>query len=354
MNEIDTPFTKLLEHSGPILCLDIGSGTQDVLLALPNLSIENWPRFVLPSPARLIKNRIEQLTISQKNIWLHGYNMGGGFTGALIQHCKAGLRVFATKEASAAINDNLSKVMALGIEICETPPNNTTPIFLCDYDANLWNSQLRQWNLPLPHVTLAAAQDHGIHTTMGNRMGRMHDWHKLLEKNPSPQHWLYTTVPSHLTRLSTLQRHTGGPVADTGTIAIVGALSQTDVLTRSHREGITIINVGNGHTVAALIYQGKVVALFEHHTGQRDLPDFLQDLKEFRLGWLPDEHVRATGGHGTVFVNMPDEAGSFAPTFILGPKRQLLQGQGQFIAPHGDMMLAGCFGLLRAFAAQFN
>lgn len=41
---------RLLAAAGPILSLDIGSGTQDVLLALPGRTAENWPRFVLPSP----------------------------------------------------------------------------------------------------------------------------------------------------------------------------------------------------------------------------------------------------------------------------------------------------------------
>ncbi len=349
MEHTNNTFVELLQAHGPILCLDIGSGTQDVLLALPKLTPENWPRFVLPSPARLIKKRIEELTITGQSIWLHGHNMGGGFTGALLQHIKAGYKVYCAESAAAGIHDDIHKVTQYGIEIQETAPRQAVPIYLCDYDATVWQQQLLQWNLPLPHRVLAAAQDHGIHPE-GNRIGRMQDWRSLLEKAPQPENWLYNRAPSHLTRLVTLQKQTGGPVADTGTSAILGALCQPEVLARSQREGITIINVGNGHTVAALVYQGKVVGLFEHHTGQRETIDFLNDLKEFRLGWLPDEQVRATGGHGSIFVNVPDEAGSFTPTFILGPKRHILQGQGQFIAPYGDMMLAGCFGLLRSFA----
>ena len=34
---------RLLAAAGPILSLDIGSGTQDVLLALPGERAENWP-----------------------------------------------------------------------------------------------------------------------------------------------------------------------------------------------------------------------------------------------------------------------------------------------------------------------
>ena len=40
-----------------------------------------------------------------------------------------------------------------------------------------------------------------------------------------------------------------------------------------------------------------------------------------------------------------------APIVVTGPRRDLLRGSGlaaEFAAPHGDMMLTGCYGLLRA------
>ena len=39
------------------------------------------------------------------------------------------------------------------------------------------------------------------------------------------------------------------------------------------------------------------------------------------------------------------------PLIVTGPRRELFAGSSQpaeFAAPHGDMMLTGCFGLLRA------
>ena len=39
------------------------------------------------------------------------------------------------------------------------------------------------------------------------------------------------------------------------------------------------------------------------------------------------------------------------PLIVTGPRRDLLAGSelpAEFAAPHGDMMLTGCFGLLRA------
>ena len=45
-----------------LLLLDIGSGTQDVLYVQPGLEPTNWPKFVLPAPARAVTKRIRQLT----------------------------------------------------------------------------------------------------------------------------------------------------------------------------------------------------------------------------------------------------------------------------------------------------
>ena len=63
---------RLLAAAGPILSLDIGSGTQDVLLALPGERAENWPRFVLPSPALGIADRIRRHTAAGRPVWLYG------------------------------------------------------------------------------------------------------------------------------------------------------------------------------------------------------------------------------------------------------------------------------------------
>ncbi len=344
---------QFLEETGPTLVLDIGSGTQDVLLATAHTTPENWPQFVLPSPARLIVQKIQSLTEKKQAIWLYGHNMGGGFFRALKAHLEAGLAVFCTTQAAAAIHDSLEHVQAHGIKICDMPPSHAVPVYLADYNPAQWESTLRQWGLPMPHRVLAAVQDHGIFVE-GNRLGRMQSWRALLEADAAPQAWLYHTVPQNFTRLATLQTLTGGPVADTGTAAILGALSMPEVRARAQREGVTLVNVGNSHILAMLVYAGKVVGIFEHHTGQQDKEAYLHDLQEFRMGWLPDEQVRASGGHGVAFGSRLEDAGAFTPTFILGPQRELLRGHGQFLAPHGQMMLAGCFGLLWAMGAQYT
>jgi uncharacterized protein (DUF1786 family) len=351
---MNTAVKRLLEQKGSILCLDIGSGTQDVLLASPGLEPENWTQLVLPSPARLVAQRVAALTAAGKHIWLYGGNMGGGFGRALKAHMQAGLRVSSTLAASRAVHDNPAVVTSMGIEFAEQRPCDSVGVFLADYSPEFWSTLLRQLGLPQPAMVAACAQDHG-YCQESNRMARMHTWRALLEHSVDPAQWIYEgAVPENLTRLAALQAYTGGAVADSATAAVLGALSMPEVADRSFRQGVSVINVGNGHIVAMLLYHGGVRGIFEHHTGMRTQEEYLADLKEFRLQWLPDEQVRATGGHGTAFAPYSEEAGGFVPTYILGPQRAFLAGQGQYIAPCGNMMLAGCYGLLHGMAQRFS
>ena len=129
---------------------------------------------------------------------------------------------------------------------------------------------------------------------------------------------------------------------------MLGALYVPEVAQRSWRTGVTVVNVGNSHISAFLVYQEKIYGVYEHHTGMLSKEELIHDLKEFRRGWLTDEMVRDSGGHGCMYLELPDQAEGFFPAYLLGPKRSILDGQGVMIAPGGDMMLAGCFGLLKA------
>lgn len=345
---MDERVHLFLRETGPVLCLDIGSGTQKALLARPGQECANWPRWILPSPARLVGQRIRELTLLKRGLWLYGGIMGDGFLDALRGHLAAGLAAAATKDALRAIDD-AETMRGLDITITETCPANCVPVHLEDFSPGFWESLFRLSALPQPHMILAAAQDSGTHAE-GDRQGRMQDWDALLVTDSDPTRWIYPQVPDSMSRLRALQAKTGGPVADTATCAILGALCDAEVAERSFREGITIINAGNEHTLAALVYRGRVCGLYEHHTERRELPLLLEDLRQLRLRWLPAEDVHASGGHGTIFGEHCEAAGGFEPTYLLGPRRELLSGHGRNIAPYGDMPHAGCFGILHGWA----
>lgn len=337
--------------NGPVLCLDIGSGTQDVLLALPESNPENWPRLVLPSPARAISRRIGELSAQGQPIWLHGDNMGGGIGKAVSKHLAAGLALAAQPEAAHTLNDDLARVEAMGVTLAPERPDGYAPVRLADYEPGFWQCLLAAAGLPQPVLVLAAAQDHGYHPNASNRECRFQYWRAVLEHG-DPARLISRKPDPMFTRLLSLQSAIGnGYVADTASAALLGALSAPEIAARAQRQGVLIVNVGNSHVAAFLLFQGRIFGVYEHHTGMHTTDSLLDDLREFRLGWLPDEQVRAKGGHGAAFsAAIPPEAEGFKPAYILGPQRELLAGHGQFIAPAGDMMLAGCFGLLHGLS----
>ena len=60
--------------------------------------------------------------------------------------------------------------------------------------------------------------------------------------------------------------------------------------------------------------------------------------------------IGGSGFVGTRLIGLLQEAGGYDATYITGPRRELLRGQGRFLDPYGDMMMAGCFGLLWGLA----
>src|SRR5215211_9001568 len=101
-----------------ILCVDIGTGTQDIFLYDSNLDIENGFKLVLPSPTRMVHRRLNQMLPQRTPLLLTGHQMGGGpSTWAIEEYARAGIPVHMTPSAATTLNDELDQVEALGIEI---------------------------------------------------------------------------------------------------------------------------------------------------------------------------------------------------------------------------------------------
>lgn len=333
---------------GPTLILDIGSGTQDVLYHFPNLEPENCPKFVLPSPARMVAQRIQSL--AGRPLWLHGQNMGGGFFRALQAHLNAGGPVAATESAAYSIGDDLDRVRAMGIRQAEKCPEGYTPLLLADFVPEFWNGLLDHTGLERPAQIMACAQDHGFHPGTSNRRGRFLLWERLLlEAHGDPAALLFSEVPREMTRLADLQDAIGGGlVSDTGAAAVLGALHESEIAAQSHERGITVVNLGNSHLIAFLVYRERIHGVYEHHTGLVDASKLLEHLALFRTGRLTMDTVFDDRGHGCLTLDLPAAARGFTPTYVLGPQRALLKDADvTFPAPGGDMMLAGCFGMLK-------
>jgi uncharacterized protein (DUF1786 family) len=161
-------------------------------------------------------------------------------------------------------------------------------------------------------------------------------------------------VPSAMTRLQAVAASAPGDLPlllmDTAPAAIVGALEDSRVHAAS---GPIVANVGNFHCLAFHLVDGQVAALFEHHTGELSAAGLGAYIQQLANGTITNEAVFADKGHGAL-VFQPD-----APPpdllAVTGPRRALMVQTGlqpYLAVPHGDMMLAGNLGLLRAYAAH--
>ena len=101
-----------------ILAIDIGTGTQDILLFDTTTEVENCLQMVMPSPTVLVARQIRDATARGEDVLLTGTIMGGGPSSwAANDHLKAGRHVFATPSAAKSFNDELAEVEKSGIKI---------------------------------------------------------------------------------------------------------------------------------------------------------------------------------------------------------------------------------------------
>jgi uncharacterized protein (DUF1786 family) len=103
-----------------ILAIDVGTGTQDILLFEAGTVIENATQLVMPSPTALLAERIKHATADRVDLLLTGVTMGGGPDHWAVEaHLRAGLRVYATADAARTFDDDLARVEAMGVRIVD-------------------------------------------------------------------------------------------------------------------------------------------------------------------------------------------------------------------------------------------
>jgi hypothetical protein len=139
---------------------------------------------------------------------------------------------------------------------------------------------------------------------------------------------------------------------DTAPAAVLGATF--DPVVSAHRR-VLIANVGNFHTLAFRLGLGGIEGVFEHHTGLIDLPKLENLLQLLAESTIKHADVFGDNGHGAlVYDSEPlNLTRSDFGVAVTGPRRNLLRGsrlRPYFAVPFGDMMIAGCFGLLASVA----
>jgi uncharacterized protein (DUF1786 family) len=102
-----------------ILAIDIGAGTEDILLFDSHKkNIENCIKLFLPSPTQTFAAKVREATKQRKDLCVKGDAIGeGAFTSALKVHVEKGFRVVMTEKAAYTIRNVLDEVRQLGIEV---------------------------------------------------------------------------------------------------------------------------------------------------------------------------------------------------------------------------------------------
>jgi uncharacterized protein (DUF1786 family) len=373
-----------------LLAVDVGTGTQDILLFDTDLEAENCFKLVMPSPTMMVARAAKAATRRGDPLLLTGVTMGGGPSAwATRDHVQAGYTVYATPDAARSFNDDLEAVAAeMGVQIVSEDEalalqqrDGISHVTLTDFDYPAIARAFASFGLDLSDDhridgVAVAVFDHGnAPPGYSDRQFRFDYLAERLaektEKNPTAERpaWFSTFafpaahIPAIMTRMQAVADAyaadaVGVPliVMDTAPAAVLGALLDPRV---GQREGLIVANVGNFHTLAFRLGPQRIEGIFEHHTGlidQARLDDLIAGLAG---GTLTHETIFDDHGHGALLYTqepMPSLHGRRQQLDFLGitgPRRSLMRTSRHspyFAVPFGDMMIAGCFGLVRACA----
>ncbi|MBS7642972.1 DUF1786 domain-containing protein [Candidatus Bathyarchaeota archaeon] len=355
-----------------ILAIDIGAGTQDILLFdSQKKSIENCVKMVLPSPSQVLAAKTREATMLRRDLFIKGDIVGGGaFSFALREHLKSGLRVIMTENAAYTIRNDLDEVKQLGIEVIkrENPPIGFKGEILTIEEVNI--RELRAFltgfgeTLSDVDVVTIAVQDHGVFPKgMSNRRFRIQTMRELLRDNPRLENLAFSEeeIPSCFLRMRSAAQASRRQLPkakvllmDTSPDAILGCLKDQSV---EKANPVLVVNVGNGHTMAAIVSSGEVKGVMEHHTHLLNSRKIEQLLIDFADGRLTDEKVFEDNGHGLFLLSKPPGFSKIEMVATTGPNRNILAKTDlpvHFAAPAGDVMMTGPIGLVEAVKRKFK
>ena len=356
-----------------ILSVDIGTGTQDIFLYDSDLDIENGFKLVLPSPTMMVHRRLKQTLHLRTPILLSGHQMGGGPSAwAIEEYARAGIPVYMTPSAATTLNDELNKVEALGITIVSEDealklPSDVQRLELKDFDFELLSKTFADFGVSLEkdlQAIAVAVFDHGnAPAGVSDRQFRFDYLDERIKAKNSLSAFAYRSddIPQIMTRLQSVADSANDlpcplVVMDTAPAAVLGA--NFDPVSSGKKQKI-ICNVGNFHTLAFRLGEAGIEGVFEHHTGEIDLQKLETLIRKLADSSLKHEDVFDDMGHGALMYSQ--EKFEFGKddfdVVVTGPRRSMFAGQRSadslrpyFAVPFGDMMIAGCFGLLAAAA----
>jgi uncharacterized protein (DUF1786 family) len=350
-----------------ILTIDVGTGTQDIYLFRSGVALENGFKLVMPSPTMMVRKQIKESTQKKAGILLTGVMMGGGpCHWAAEEHLRAGLPLYATPDSARTFNDDLEWVQReMGIRLVSQDETrrlkDVDVIQMRDFDYSSIVEAFHSFGFDLdPDVVAVAVFDHGAAPPdISDRQFRFDYLEERIRSENRLMAFAYhaNDIPKIMTRMQAVVQ-TADEVEcpmilmDTAPAAVIGATLDPEV---SQAERLIIVNVGNFHTLAFKLSLSGIEGVFEHHTGLIDRQYLEQLLVALAYGTLTHEQVFGDQGHGALIINPAPLRLDTRETGVVvtGPRRSMMKGSAlrpYFAVPFGDMMLAGCFGLLVAVA----
>ncbi|MGL6298528.1 MAG: DUF1786 domain-containing protein [Methanobacteriaceae archaeon] len=372
-----------------ILAIDIGAGTQDILLYDSEAALENSIKLVLPSPTRIMAQKIRN---SDNGILFTGEIMGGGYIKrAIVEHISKGYNVVMEENAARTIKDDLDKVKSLGIDLIENNENNKAiadiflhdTIELMDVDLATIMEVIHKFDSDASFDYIAVAvQDHGFDDNMGDRDFRFSKIKEKLNTPITPEEFAFygdspdsINIPEYYSRMNAVKntlsfnngsnnnssnnnnsnnnndndssKWAGALIQDSKFASIVGACA--DSYTNNFNSYI-VMDIGNGHTMAAAIENGKINGVFEHHshtlTGEK-IEYFVNKLAN---GTITHEEVYNDHGHGAHSIK---PIKTIEKVIVTGPNRKFIEDTNldyYYAAPGGDVMMTGPVGLIKSLA----
>lgn len=343
-----------------ILAIDVGTGTQDMMFYNSNQNMENAIKMVIPSPTSIMAHKIQKIN---QDIYFGGDIMGGGpINRAIKQHMEKGHKVVMEKNAAKTVRDDLERVKSFGIKVLDTNQSNSEnysnfkKIDLKDVDLDAFQTALAPFECDLEFDYLGiAVQDHGYNEDMGDRNFRFMKIKEKLDKPLSPEEFAYWgDVPDYFTRMKSVERNLNEfkpLIMDSKFAAICGATCDPNI---NELSSYVVMDVGNGHTTAASIEDGKIMGILEHHTSSltpEKIEIFLQKLVD---GTITHEEVHEDHGHGAWALNPIDDLDKVVVT---GPRRGLIDKTNLPVyhaAPAGDVMMTGPVGLIKSISYKIE
>jgi uncharacterized protein (DUF1786 family) len=345
-----------------LLAVDVGTGTQDILLFDTAGPPENSIKLIMPSPTQIAASRIRRATAARRPVVLTGVIQGGGpCHWALEDHLRAGLPAYATPEAAKTFDDELDRVEAMGVRVVSDDEarsvRDADRVRLRDLDLGAIRAALAAFDVPGEFDGLAlGCLDHGdAPPGVSDRLFRFEHLRRVVERRNDLRAFAFLPeeVPAYLTRARAMLAcaEGEGPVVfmDTGPAAGLGALQDPRVAASPRN---VVLNLGNMHTLAFHLEGTRILSLYEHHTGEVTADQIVDFTRRLVRGELAHEDIFGSKGHGAFYMER-DGAASWPQVAVTGPQRGKIRGtalEPYFAAPHGDMMVSGCFGLVLGFA----